>query len=346
MIKNSSLISIIIPIYKVEPFIRQCIDNVINQTYKNLEIILVDDGSPDNCPQICDDYAKQDNRIVVIHQNNQGLSAARNTGLDICKGEYIYFLDSDDFIRKNAIENLMDVLTNNPDCAIAISYCTAYENGKERIYRQDWVFDKPRFIESEEFAYRLVLEKSNHAAWAKLYKKVIFEKLRFQTGKKNEDSLLNVDLVPIIEQYKYSCIEIPDYAYFYRIRKDSICNDSDDLIDFHIIDNLDYAINKLLNREELVSALINKKFTMTIFLLERAYDNRININLYSKCINIIKGIKNNDVKKTVSKKVYFYFLILKYVPWVYLAFRISRRWLYSVSRCILSILSKSSSHVS
>jgi glycosyltransferase involved in cell wall biosynthesis len=325
---NSPLISVIIPVYNVELYLKQCIDSVINQTYKNLEIILVDDGSPDNCPQICDDYAKQVNRIVVIHQKNQGLSAARNTGLDVCKGDFIYFLDSDDFIRENAIENLMNALTENPDCAIAISYFTAYENQMEKIYRSDWLFDKPRLIKSQEFANRLVLEKSNHAACAKLYKKEIFEKIRFQMGKKNEDSLLNVDLVPIIEQYKYSCIEIPDYSYFYRIREEGICRNLNEIFDFHIIENLDYAIMKFQNREELVAALINKKFMITASLLERVYENGINVNLYSKCINIIKGIKNNDVKKTVPKKVYFYFLFLKYVPSIYLLYKRCRRSLF------------------
>ena len=83
------LISVIIPIYKVEPYLRRCLDSIINQSYANLEIILVEDGSPDTCPQICDEYAAKDNRIVVIHKKNGGLSDARNAGLNICKGEYI-----------------------------------------------------------------------------------------------------------------------------------------------------------------------------------------------------------------------------------------------------------------
>ncbi len=96
---NKPLISVIIPIYEVEDYIHECIDSVINQTYKNLEIILVDDFSPDNCPQICDEYAKEDSRIKVIHKTyNSGLSVARNTGLEICSGEYVYFLDSDDYV--------------------------------------------------------------------------------------------------------------------------------------------------------------------------------------------------------------------------------------------------------
>ena len=93
-----SLVSVIIPVYNVEHYLCQCIDSVLAQTYTNLEIILVDDGSPDGCPQICDEYAAKDKRIVVIHKGNGGLSDARNAGLNICKGEYIYFIDSDDII--------------------------------------------------------------------------------------------------------------------------------------------------------------------------------------------------------------------------------------------------------
>ena len=103
------LVSIIVPIYKVEPYLRRCLDSIVNQTYTNLEIILVDDGSPDGCPQICDMYAAKDNRIVVIHKNNGGLSDARNAGLNICKGIYISFVDSDDWVGRDYIK----ILVNN-----------------------------------------------------------------------------------------------------------------------------------------------------------------------------------------------------------------------------------------
>ena len=101
------LISIIIPVYKVEDYIHECISSAINQTYKNLEIILVDDASPDKCPQICDDYSKKNSRIRVIHKIHSGLSETRNAGLEICNGEYVYFLDSDDYLEEDAIESLL-----------------------------------------------------------------------------------------------------------------------------------------------------------------------------------------------------------------------------------------------
>lgn len=104
------LISIIIPVYKTEQYLKRCVDSVLNQTYQELECILVDDGSPDEAGKICDEYKKKDARIKVIHKENGGLSSARNAGLDIAKGDYIGFVDSDDFIHPQMYEMLVDVL--------------------------------------------------------------------------------------------------------------------------------------------------------------------------------------------------------------------------------------------
>ena len=103
-------VSVIVPIYMVEPYLKRAVDSIRNQTYQNLEIILVDDGSKDQCGRICDDYAKADNRIVVIHKENGGLSDARNAGLDIARGEYIMFVDSDDYIASDCVETLLGCL--------------------------------------------------------------------------------------------------------------------------------------------------------------------------------------------------------------------------------------------
>ena len=113
---NQPLLSVIIPVYKVEKYLRQCVDSVINQTYKNLEIILVDDGSPDNCGKICDEYAEKDKRVKVIHQLNKGLSGARNTGTEQASGEYIAFVDSDDWLDVHMYEDLFGVLNKYNFC--------------------------------------------------------------------------------------------------------------------------------------------------------------------------------------------------------------------------------------
>ena len=103
---ETPLISIIVPVYKVEPYLHKCVDSILSQTYTHLEIFLVDDGSPDNCGKICDDFARKDKRIKVIHKKNGGLSDARNVAIDVAKGEYITFVDSDDFVTSDYVETL------------------------------------------------------------------------------------------------------------------------------------------------------------------------------------------------------------------------------------------------
>lgn len=116
------LISVIVPVYKVEPYINRCVESIVNQTYKNLEIILVDDGSPDNCPKMCDEWAEKDNRIKVIHKQNGGVSSARNEGIANSNGEYISFVDSDDWITKDYIEHMIGIIFNNNVDAVTCGF--------------------------------------------------------------------------------------------------------------------------------------------------------------------------------------------------------------------------------
>lgn len=126
---NNPLITVIIPCYKVEQYLPKCINSVLTQTYTNLEIILVDDGSPDNCGNICDNYAQKDSRIKVIHKTNGGLSDARNKGIDIAHGEYITFIDSDDYVSNDYIEVLYNLLKeNNAQMSICLPYCISEMN--------------------------------------------------------------------------------------------------------------------------------------------------------------------------------------------------------------------------
>ena len=115
------IVSVIIPVYNVESYIHRCVDSVLNQSFTDLEIILVDDGSPDNCPAICDEYAVKDCRVQVIHQENNGLSAARNAGLDRASGKYIYFVDSDDYIDKTLLATIVPYMRKGYDL-VAFSY--------------------------------------------------------------------------------------------------------------------------------------------------------------------------------------------------------------------------------
>ena len=292
---------------------RQCIDSAINQSYTNLEIILVDDGSPDKCPQICDEYAKKDNRVVVVHKKNGGLSDARNAGLDIAKGLYIYFLDRDDFLGKETISCLYSHIKKNDNIAIAIGYFTAVFENRYKPFKKEWEFNKPRYIEANDFANRMLMEKSNFAATAKLYRKELFEELRFQNNVKNEDSLFTADLIPIIESNSYCCIEIPIYSYYYRQHIQSICHNDKDPLEWHIINNYNSIIKKYNDRTILVKYLKKQQFDLTINLqlkLIKNADSALYLENYQRIRNIslATALKRKNIKK------FLYFVILKYMP--------------------------------
>lgn len=307
------LVSIIVPIYKVEPYLRHCLNSIVNQTYTNLEIILVDDGSPDNCPQICDEYAARDNRIVVIHKENGGLSDARNAGLDIAKGDFIYFLDSDDYLGEDIISCLYEHIQAKDNVAIAIGYFTSVYGNESKPYRKEWIFDKPRYIESTDFVNRMLMEKSNFAATAKLYKRDLFENLRFQKGKRNEDTLFIADLALIIEKNSFSCIDVPIYSYYYRIHTQSISHDEKDPLEKHVINNYETIIEMFKSRAYLVHFLKNRQFDLTIDLQSK-YLNNGNSNAYINNIENIKKIPFFHVVKKKNIKFLLYFIILKYAP--------------------------------
>ena len=130
---SNPLISVIVPIYNVEQYLHECIDSIISQTYNNLEIILVDDGSPDRCPQICDEYKQKDNRICVIHKNNGGQSDARNKGLEVATGKFISFIDGDDVITKDFVETLYEPLLLKNEISISVCAIKPFQRNKSDI---------------------------------------------------------------------------------------------------------------------------------------------------------------------------------------------------------------------
>ena len=208
---EKKLISIVVPIYNVEKYLKKCLNSIINQTYKNLEIILVDDGSTDDSGKICDEYAKNDKRIKVIHKKNGGLSDARNAGLDICTGDYIGFVDSDDYIELNMYEELLnDCIENNCDCSIS-TIIMEQENGKSKIEPKIEISK----IGSNIDGHRLIL-LSNPATVNKLYKKELFNNIRFPKGKLYEDI---VTIPYIIDKCKE--IYISNKAYYHYLQRNN-----------------------------------------------------------------------------------------------------------------------------
>ncbi len=221
---NNPLISIIVPIYNVERYLKVCIDSIINQTYSNLEIILVDDGSPDKCPEICDEYAKNDNRVKVIHQKNGGLAAARNAGIDIAHGEFLTFIDSDDFVVCNYIELLYKGIVDfDADVSVA-SFRTFTKEDNLKILCNELSFVD---VTKEECFRRYgslnaELSMPFISACNKLYHKKLFDKIRFPIGKLYEDAFTTYKLLDEAEKVVFTETQL----YFYRLNPQSILGQS------------------------------------------------------------------------------------------------------------------------
>ena len=207
------LVSIIIPVYQVEKYLDKCIASVVNQTYTNLEIILVDDGSPDNCPAICDAWKSRDSRITVIHQPNGGLSKARNKGLKLASGEFIGFVDSDDWIEPNMYELLLSALL---EAEADIAICD-YQSETEisKITRINQSSSKSKMYSSEE-AMRLILEDKGMYTfvWNKLYRRNVLSEITFPEGKIYEDNVWTPQIIGNANLLVY--IDYQFYHYLYR----------------------------------------------------------------------------------------------------------------------------------
>lgn len=213
---NAAKVSIIVPVYKVEPYLDKCISSIVNQTYTNLEIILVDDGSPDRCPQMCDAWAEKDARIRVIHKENGGLSDARNAGMAVATGEYIAFVDSDDWIAPDLYTHLYRRLTEDHSDISACGVQMVWEDGTPpRILTR-----MGNHVLSKEEAMQAIIEESwlKQPVWYKLYKTNLIKDILFPVGKYHEDVFWSYQAVD-----KANKVSVSDYiGYYYLQRNDSI----------------------------------------------------------------------------------------------------------------------------
>lgn len=212
--------SIIVPIYKVEQYLEKCVYSILNQTYKNIEIILVDDGSPDNCPQMCDEFGKLDDRVVVIHKNNGGLSDARNKGLAVARGEYVIFVDSDDYIETNTCEQFAAFTTQGYDILIGEACIEGGSANIEHINSVGTVYTGEDYLLTA-----LIDKKMPMAAWLNVYRKNFLEDggLCFKYGRLHEDEEFTPRV--FLKAEKVICTGI--LFYHYIIRDESITTQKD-----------------------------------------------------------------------------------------------------------------------
>lgn len=207
-------ISVIIPVYKVEKYLRKCVDSVISQTHYDLEIILIDDGSPDRCPEICDYYATLDPRVKVIHKSNGGLSDARNAGLEVATGEWLSFIDSDDWIEPEMYEKLLDN-AEQYDAQVSVGGVVSEHETLEGINR---IISNELLTTSITTASRIEAIKSflcnSWSAWDKIYRREVFDGIRYPVGEINEDEAIALRLLNNCDRVVYS--NEPFYHYISR----------------------------------------------------------------------------------------------------------------------------------
>ena len=164
------MISVIVPIYKVEKYLRRCVDSILNQSYTDFELLLIDDGSPDNCPQICDEYARRDDRVRVFHKPNGGLSDARNYGIDRMKGDYVSFIDSDDYVGPDYLKILMDLIKEYAVPVAAVTHLCVF-NGETSFVSSN---DTRYMIPNSEILKAMAQGQIIFSAWGKLMHKDLF----------------------------------------------------------------------------------------------------------------------------------------------------------------------------
>ena len=274
---NNELISVIVPVYNVEKYLEQCIESIINQTYKNLEIILIDDGSTDNSGKICEKYAKRDQRIKVVHQKNSGVSSARNTGIDFSTGKFINFIDSDDYIEKDMIEYLYNMIqTERAD----ISMCSAYD-----VYDDKTIFSAKKNIyltlnSHDAYYYMLQPKYFGIGICNKLISKELLKKDRFPIGRKNGEELeLLQRLIYRAKKLVYSS----EPKYYYRQRNNSATHSA------VLSEGLIESMKSLCN-------FAGKKFPD---LYELMYTNYV-----LSCFQVYNSYTRNNIKNKSFNRVY------------------------------------------
>ncbi len=322
------LISVIVPIYNMEKYLPQCMDSILHQTYSNLEIILVDDGSKDSSPDMCDDYALKDNRIRVIHQENKGLSGARNSGMAIATGDYISLVDPDDWLELNTYEILINTIKKSSVMPDMIRF-NAYRDGRIlNPHPFNGEYDGKKLYEEvllptigpEQFDGPFVMGN----VWVFLYRKDFINEnnLKFILYNRLEDRLYNISA--LIKAKSIICI--PDVLYYYRINTNSLSNNYNPLLwerELEYIQALDEVCRNSDIKEDIKHRFANDVMLRAVINVDYVFFSN-NSNSFLKKKKKIKEIisnpyvinasKNIKKKKVVKKKAVILFFIKHNLP--------------------------------
>ena len=330
MKENTLMFSVIVPIYKVEQYLEKCIDSIINQTYKNFELILVNDGSPDNCPRICDEYAKKDNRIKVIHKKNGGLVSARKAGLQVAYGKYIVCIDGDDWVQSNYLLRFEETIKKYNSDIVCCGSFLAFENKNINcpISKEDRYYDRKK-IENEIFPILIENERGKYFSpniWGKTFKKDVYK-----TQQEKVDCRINIGedhacTKPVIYN-STSMVILKECLYYYRQNPTSMTKKPKPFL---------WKVPEFIGKhmEEQIPMDIfdfqEQVYRMTVHNIFNVAMSQFNQNKPYKNIKeeIIKNLKNEYYKEAIKKCKYKLFskgtlalLTLKYrcirLIWIY-----------------------------
>ena len=310
----SDTVSIVLPIYNVERYLTKCINSIVSQTYKNLEIILVDDGSPDNCPRICDDWAEKDPRIKVIHKVNQGLGMARNTGIEHATGKYIFFFDSDDYIDISLVEKCISAVKDSDGDLVWYSVSDVNENGevlssavsnKVKSYDDNKSVTEVLLPELMSHDYRLG-EPANFAfsAWSGMFSMDIIREHNLSFPSERE--IISEDTYFLLQYFRYvnKAITLDEILYFHYINTSSLTTtyraDRQDKNNY-FLDVTTELLKKLEYKDEIKIRLCMLYHSFTLAALKMVYSSNLSKKEKRKISKAI--LKSSQLRQSISNDV-------------------------------------------
>ncbi len=309
------LISVIVPIYNTEKYLKKCIDSIISQTYTNLQIILVNDGSPDNSIEICNEYAKKDARIVIVNKQNGGLSSARNAGLGVATGHYVVFVDSDDYIKEDALDKMMSIMD---ETQADIAYMSSYivNEQYEIMYQKLRTKEEIRVFDNTVLLEEMCNRKQGASVCGAIFKREIFDKHLFEENRLNEDYLFNATLC-IKEDLTIAATSYCGYYYFVRqnsISRQGLGKSSIDAV-YNGIDLIKLA--KEENKSNAVKyvgayAAYQARTAMLLLNIDKWKNNKEFINV---CRNVIKENYNYFKEVFPQKKEWLFLSFFMLFPY-------------------------------
>lgn len=280
-------ISVVIPVYNVEKYLSECLDSVIYQTYKNLQIILVDDGSTDSSGKICDEYAEKDDRITVVHQSNAGAGAAKNTGLELIDGDYFSIIDSDDYIELDMYEKMVNSLENyNADIVQCLFKDLFVNDSFDRKYKIKGNY--PKVLTSKKFLSELLYDWKYAIFANKVFKTSLLKDIRFPVGRKIDDEFFTYKLICNSKKI----VNIEDVLYSYRMRKTSVMNENDS--DRLIYDRIDCFVERY-NYIKKVYPSLERKYLLKLY--DGLLYFKTQLNNTEKIESIISEIESPKITK-------------------------------------------------